>query len=99
MAAIGNGSLAALGELYDRVGGSAYRLALAVVRDGRLAEDVVHDAFLTVWRTAGGDSAGPVAGWLLNLVYGRALEEQKRGPDSPRPVEYLHEVATAPPSA
>jgi RNA polymerase sigma-70 factor (ECF subfamily) len=40
---IAAGDEGALGELYDRFGAVAYRLALFVVRDPGLAEDVVHD--------------------------------------------------------
>ena len=49
----------ALAELYDRVGRVAYGLAFRVLRDDRLAEDAVQEAFLGVWRTA--PASGPSA--------------------------------------
>ena len=42
----------ALAELYDRFGRVAYGLALRVLRDEKLAEDAVQEAFLAAWRNA-----------------------------------------------
>lgn len=46
--ACSNGDEQALGSLYDRYGKLGYGVALRVLRDAALAEDAVHDAFLTV---------------------------------------------------
>jgi RNA polymerase sigma factor (sigma-70 family) len=78
---------AALAELYDRVGRTAYGLALRVVRDEQLAEDAVQDAFLSVWRTAGSFRAerAKATTWVLTLVHRRAVDlvrrEQRRRTD------------------
>ena len=76
----------ALAELYDRFGRVAYGLALRIVRDPTLAEDVVQEAFLSVWRSAGRFVAerGKASTWLLTLVHRRAVdlvrrEEPRRG--------------------
>lgn len=71
---------AALGELYDRYGRIAYGLALRVLRDRALAEDAVQEAFLAVWRTAGGflaERAKPST-WILTLVHRRAVDLVRR---------------------
>jgi RNA polymerase sigma-70 factor (ECF subfamily) len=70
----------ALGELYDRFGGVAYGFALRIVRDPGFAEDVVQDAFLSVWRSASSFDVGrgTVRGWLFMLVHRRAVDLVKR---------------------
>jgi RNA polymerase sigma-70 factor (ECF subfamily) len=83
------GDEGALGELYDRFGAVAYRLALWIVRDPGFAEDVVQDAFLSVWRSASSFDAGrgSVRGWLLMIVHRRAVDlvkrEERRGEQRP----------------
>ena len=76
----------ALAELYDRVGRVAYGLAFRVLRDDRLAEDAVQEAFLGVWRTAAGFRAerAKASTWILTIVHRRAVdlvrrEERRRG--------------------
>jgi RNA polymerase sigma factor (sigma-70 family) len=80
IAACAEGDEQALGSLYDQFGTVAYRLALRVVRDAALAEDVVQEAFLTVWRQAAGfdRSRGKVSSWILMLVHRRAVDVVRR---------------------
>ena len=80
LSSIARGDDAALGELYDRFGGAAYRLALRIVRDAGSAEDVVQDAFLSVWRSAPSFDVrrGSARSWLLMLVHHRAVDVVKR---------------------
>ena len=70
----------ALAELYDRVGRLAYGLAFRVLRDDRLAEDAVQEAFLGVWRTAAGFRAerAKASTWILTLVHRRAVDLVRR---------------------
>ena len=74
--AIANQDAASLAELYDRYRGLAYAIALRVVRDQQRAEDVVQDAFLSVWRKAGSFTAGrgSVRTWLTSVVRNRAID-------------------------
>jgi len=66
----------ALAELYDRYGGMIYRLALRIVRDTGIAEDLVQETFLRAWNRAGAfDSERGAAGpWLLAIARNRALD-------------------------
>jgi RNA polymerase sigma-70 factor (ECF subfamily) len=67
---------AALEELYDRYAAPAYGLARRVVRDPDLAGDVVQEAFLAAWRSAGRfvPERGLASTWLLTLVHRRAVD-------------------------
>ena len=44
---------AALGELYDRYSAAANGLALSILRESALAQEIVHDSFLKVWAKPG----------------------------------------------
>src|SRR5947207_1680104 len=70
----------ALAELYDRYGRPAYGLALRVLRDEKLAEDAVQEAFVSVWRTAARfvPERGKASTWILTLVHRRAVDAVRR---------------------
>jgi RNA polymerase sigma factor (sigma-70 family) len=71
---------AALAELYRRHGTSCYRLARRVTASDVLAEDVVQEAFLALWRQPGGyrRGLGSVRGWLLSLTHHKAVDVVRR---------------------
>jgi RNA polymerase sigma factor (sigma-70 family) len=73
---IRSGDQEALGELYDRYAPVALATALRVLADRGQAEDVVHDAFLAVWRKIDRFDAarGSLRAWLLTVVRNRAID-------------------------
>ena len=78
--AVGRGDDDALGELYDRFGRLAFRLAFRILRDRALAEDAVQEAFLAVWRSADAykrERAKPST-WILTVVHRRAVDIVRR---------------------
>jgi len=65
----------ALRELYATCGQRLYAYALRLTADSELAEDVVQDALITVWRTAGRyRGEGRALAWLLGIVHNTALK-------------------------
>jgi RNA polymerase sigma-70 factor (ECF subfamily) len=88
----------ALAELYDRFGRVAYGLALRILRDEKLAEDAVQEAFLTAWRNAHRflPERGKASTWLLTLVHRRAVDLVRR--EDRRRAEPLTDGAEAGPS-
>ena len=94
---LADGELAALEELYDRYKTMAYSIAYRITNDPSLAEDVVQDAFLGVWRNAARyiEGRGSVKTWLLAIVHHRAIDTVRRR----RPTTELPDVELPPPSA
>jgi RNA polymerase sigma-70 factor (ECF subfamily) len=76
---IAAGDRAALAALYDRYAPILLGMAVRIVRDRREAEDLLHDVFLEVWRSARDyDLArGRVRTWLVVRMRSRALDVLK----------------------
>lgn len=70
------GHAEALGELYDVYASRALATALRVVGDRDEAEDIVHDAFVAVWRKIDRFDAerGSLRAWLMTVVRNRAID-------------------------
>jgi RNA polymerase sigma-70 factor (ECF subfamily) len=81
---IASADLVALEALYDLYGSAAYGVALRITSDEALAQDVVQDAFISVWRHAARFDAarGSVKTWLLAIVHNRAIDEVRRRRDT-----------------
>jgi RNA polymerase sigma factor (sigma-70 family) len=80
MRQVAAGEIGGLETLYDRYHAMAYALALRITTETGLAEDVVQDAFLGLWRNAGryAEAKGSVRGWLLAIVRHRAIDAMRR---------------------
>jgi RNA polymerase sigma-70 factor, ECF subfamily len=67
-------------RLYDRHAARLNACALRITRQGPLAADAVHDAFLQVWRNASqfDPTRGNAEAWLTGLVRYRALDIARR---------------------
>ena len=70
----------ALEALYERYGRPAYSLARRILTDETLAQDVVQEVFLSLWRDARRFDAGrgTVATYLLSMTHHRAVDVVRR---------------------
>jgi RNA polymerase sigma-70 factor, ECF subfamily len=77
---IARDELGALDDLYERYKTMAYSIAYRITNDATLAEDVVQEAFLGVWRNAARyvEGRGSVKTWLLSIVHHRAIDAVRR---------------------
>ena len=74
----------ALKRLYERTSSPLFGLALRIVRNRDVAEDVLQEAFLSIWRGAGNyrASLSPPMAWMGLIVRSRALDAlRKRSSD------------------
>ncbi len=67
--------------IVDRHGGAAFSLAYRMCGRRAMAEDVVQEAFLSLWRTGARHDRvrGSVRSWVLSVVHNRAIDAFRRG--------------------
>ena len=71
---IADGEKGAMHILYARNNVRTYRFILRIVRDASIAEDLVSQVFLDVWRTAGQfEQRSQVSTWILSIARFKAL--------------------------
>jgi RNA polymerase sigma-70 factor, ECF subfamily len=78
--ACAQGDREALRAIYDQESRWLMGVALRIVRDRALAEEVLQEAFLQIWKAAGTFDAtrGSGRGWIYTVVRHRALQEIRR---------------------
>lgn len=80
LGSIAQGDEEAFRHLFGRHGPAATALARRVVRQPHLAEEIVQEAFLGLWRDPQGYDAerGSVRAWLFGMVHHRAVDLVRR---------------------
>jgi RNA polymerase sigma-70 factor (ECF subfamily) len=77
---ISKGDEAAFAELYQATSSKLFAVALRILRNREVAEEVVQEAYFKIWERAGDFNpaiASPVT-WMAAIVRNRALDEARR---------------------
>jgi RNA polymerase sigma-70 factor, ECF subfamily len=83
IARIAQGDRLAMKVLYGRHHVRVYRFALRLTRDESVAEDLISEVFLDVWRQAGKfEGRSAVSTWLLAITRFKALSVLRRRKDA-----------------
>ena len=80
MALVQRGDARAFEAIYDRHGSAAFSLAYRIAGSRAAAEDIVQEAFLSVWRSSVRyqPERGNLRSWLLSVVHNRAIDWLRR---------------------
>ncbi|MPQ99205.1 sigma-70 family RNA polymerase sigma factor [Modestobacter sp. I12A-02628] len=75
-----SGDRTAIDDLYERFRRPAFALARRILADDTLAEDVLQDVFLSVWKDPGAfdGSRGSFSSWLMAMVHHKAVDAVRR---------------------
>jgi RNA polymerase sigma-70 factor, ECF subfamily len=80
--AIARGDRRAMHQLYTRHGVRVYRFVLRLTRNETVAEDLVNEVFLDVWRQADRfEARSQVSTWILAIARNKAMSAMRRRPD------------------
>jgi len=91
LAAIAEGDRRAMQKLYGRHSVRVFRFVVRLSRNETLAEDLVNEVFLDVWRQADRfEARSQVSTWILAIARNKAMSAMRR-----RPEEELNEDALA----
>ena len=77
---VARGNTVALETLYDRHASTVLAIALKVIGDRTVAEDVLQETFWRVWKSADTyqTQRGPFTGWLFRIVRNLAIDTYRR---------------------
>jgi RNA polymerase sigma-70 factor (ECF subfamily) len=76
----------AFAELYRQTCGHLYAVVLRIQPDRAIAEDLLQEVYVAVWKAAGGYDAGraqPLT-WLTQIARNRAIDSLRRAQAQPR---------------
>lgn len=97
LVAAGRGDQSAIGQLYDRFSGQMYGLAMRITQDATLAQDVVQESFVGIWRNAARFDASRASArtWIMAIAHNRSIDALRRR----RPAQELPDPELPPPAA
>jgi RNA polymerase sigma-70 factor (ECF subfamily) len=81
MALVQDGEARAFEVIFDRHSSAAFSLAYRMCGRRAMAEDVVQEAFMSLWRSGAryDRRRGSVRNWVLGVVHNRAIDAFRRG--------------------
>lgn len=88
------GDRAAFARLYERTSGHLFAVVLRVQRDRAIAEDLLQEVYVNVWRAAGGFDAArsqPLT-WLTSIARNRAIDSLRRAQTQPQLLSTTPEI-------
>jgi RNA polymerase sigma-70 factor, ECF subfamily len=85
------GDVEALEVLYDRYSRAVFSFAVRIVRDGRVAEEVLQEAFMRSWQQSGRFelNRGTYASWLLSITHNLAIDELRKSQRRPQKADMV----------
>ena len=88
LARSGLGDRRAFAELYDKTSGYLFGVVLRIQRDRAVAEELLQEIYVTLWKAAAGFEAArsqPLT-WLTHIARNRAIDSLRRAEAQPRTV-------------
>src|ERR1700716_2917052 len=81
MQLVRDGEARAFEVIFDRHAGAAFSLAYRMCGRRALAEDIVQESFLSLWRSGTGyaRARGNVGPWVLRVAHSGAVDASRRG--------------------
>lgn len=89
----GLGDRSAFAQLYERTSGHLFAVVLRIQRDRALAEDLLQDIYVSIWKAAAGFDAAqsqPLT-WLTSIARNRAIDSLRRAQAQPHLVSATRE--------
>ena len=86
LARAGMGDRAAFAALYEKSSPHLFAVVLRICRDRALAEDILQEVYVNVWRAASGFDAAqsqPLT-WLTSIARNRAIDSLRRAQTQPQ---------------
>lgn len=87
----GLGDRRGFAELYERTSGYLFGVVLRIQRDRAVAEELLQEIYVTLWRQAASFDAArsqPLT-WLTHIARHRAIDSLRRAEAQPRPVSAM----------
>lgn len=87
------GDQSAMAEVFDRYSRAVYSVALRILKDTGLAEDVMQEIFFQVWRNSESfvQGRGSLGAWLVVVARNRAIDQLRRR----KPTDSVEDVILA----